>query len=314
MEFRCSSEASHMGCGTYPRATRLQDGSILGTHTEFHNGQNVIVTTKSTDDGVTWVPHGEVARGFGDVDNPFVLQRLDGNILCAFRNHTTNASGGNIHHRITICVSKDSGKEWKYLSTPEESPNPVRGLWEPFLRLAGDGSLQLYYSKELSPRDQDSILRISHDGGKTWGEAITFTGHDLVTRDGMLGIAELDGDLVAVFETDEDGIMHIKCVTSADDGKTWGNRQLVYRAGKWVAAAPQIANIGGVLVVTFQTDEDGEGMGLKCMVGTPGNWGLKAKLGCVGVWSGIMALDEKNALVMFDENGTCKARKITLKR
>ena len=30
----------------------------------------------------------------------------------------------------------------------------------------------------------------------------------------MLGLAELNGDLVAVFETDEDGIMHIKCVTS----------------------------------------------------------------------------------------------------
>jgi len=36
----------------------------------------------------------------------------------------------------------------------------------------------------------------------------------MVSRDGMLGLAELNGDLVAVFETDEDGIMHIKCVTS----------------------------------------------------------------------------------------------------
>jgi hypothetical protein len=36
----------------------------------------------------------------------------------------------------------------------------------------------------------------------------------MVTRDGMLGLAELDGELVAVFETDEDGIMHIKCVNS----------------------------------------------------------------------------------------------------
>jgi hypothetical protein len=100
----------------------------------------------------------------------------------------------------------------------------------------------------------------------------------------------------------------------ADDGKTWCNRQLVYRAGKWTAAAPQVANIGGVLVVTFQTDEDGEGMSLKCMVGKPGNWVLKVKLGAVGVWSGIMALDDRSALVMFDESGTCKARKITLKR
>ncbi|KAN0110690.1 glycoside hydrolase family 93 protein [Hyaloscypha variabilis] len=314
MEFICSSEPSHMGRGTFPRATRLQDGSILGTHTEFHDGENVIVTTKSTNNGNTWVPYGEVTRGFGDVDNPCVLQLPNGDILCVFRNHTTNSAGGHIHHRITVCVSADGGKKWKFLSMPDESSNPARGLWEPFLRLAKDGSLQLYYSKELSPSDQDSTLRISHDGGKTWGDESAFTGHDMVTRDGMLGLAELNGELVSVFETDEDGIMHIKCVTSPDDGKTWGNRQLVYRAGKWTAAAPQVANIGGVLVVTFQTDEDGEGMGLKCMVGKPGNWVLKVKLGAVGVWSGIMALDERSALVMFDESGTCKARKITLKR
>ena len=64
MEFTCSSEPSHMGRGTYPRATRLQDGSILGTHTEFQDWENVIVTTRSIDDGMTWVPHGEV-RNYG---------------------------------------------------------------------------------------------------------------------------------------------------------------------------------------------------------------------------------------------------------
>jgi len=56
----CSSDLCHMGHGTYPRATRLQDGSLLGTHTAFHNGENVIVITRSTDDGVTWSPFGEV--------------------------------------------------------------------------------------------------------------------------------------------------------------------------------------------------------------------------------------------------------------
>jgi hypothetical protein len=56
----CTTELCHMGHGTYPRATRLQDGSILGTHTAFQNGENVIVTTKSTDEGLSWSPFGEV--------------------------------------------------------------------------------------------------------------------------------------------------------------------------------------------------------------------------------------------------------------
>jgi hypothetical protein len=61
MENKRSEQPVHMGHGTYPRATRLQDGSILGTYTAFQNGQNVIVTTKSTDDGMTWSGLGEVS-------------------------------------------------------------------------------------------------------------------------------------------------------------------------------------------------------------------------------------------------------------
>ena len=49
-----------MADGTYPRATRLQDGSILGVHTSFQSGQNVIAAVRSTDNGVTWTFVGEV--------------------------------------------------------------------------------------------------------------------------------------------------------------------------------------------------------------------------------------------------------------
>lgn len=165
----CSTDICHMGYGTYPRATRLQDGSLLGTHTAFYNSENIIVTTKSTDDGMSWNPFGEVGciscwiplpiwntirepsskdeghlarhpserridaedkesswlisqvtRGVGDIDNPFLIQLQNGNVLCAFRNHSKNLDGSYLHHRITVCVSEDGGKAWKYLSTPEE--------------------------------------------------------------------------------------------------------------------------------------------------------------------------------------------------
>ena len=83
------------------------------------------------------------------------------------------------------------------------------------MRLAKDGSLQLYYSREKSPRDQDNIMRISHDQGKTWGDASVISGQGILARDGMVGVAEMAaGTLVAVFETDEDGVMHIKSVSS----------------------------------------------------------------------------------------------------
>ncbi|KAF4631021.1 hypothetical protein G7Y89_g7115 [Cudoniella acicularis] len=247
-EFACSSDLCHMGHGTYPRATRLNDGSLLGTHTALQNGENVIVTTRSTDEGLNWRGFGEVIRGVGDIDNPFVIQLQNGIVLCAFRNHSKNSDGGYVHFRITICVSEDGGRCWKYLSTAEESSHSEKGLWEPFMRLAKDGSLQLYYSRENGCHDQDSIQRISHDGGATWGEVIAFSGYGIIARDGMLGLVEFGNQLVAVFETDEEGPMHIKSVISPDDGKTWAHRQLIYRAPRGVAAAPQIANCGGVLI------------------------------------------------------------------
>ena len=47
-------------------------------------------------------------------------------------------------------------------------------------------------------------------------------------------------------------------ITSADDGKTWSNRRMVYASTGTgnSAGAPQVINVGGRLVVSFQTSED----------------------------------------------------------
>ena len=52
------------GPSTYPRCTRLADGSLLGTHTLFENGENVLAIVRSTDNGASWQAwgNGEAAR------------------------------------------------------------------------------------------------------------------------------------------------------------------------------------------------------------------------------------------------------------
>jgi hypothetical protein len=54
----------NIGWGTYPRAIKLQNGTFLGVHTTFAIGnegqENVIKIKKSTDEGTTWAPIGEV--------------------------------------------------------------------------------------------------------------------------------------------------------------------------------------------------------------------------------------------------------------
>ena len=182
------------GPGTYPRANSLSDpslpaGSIIGTYTAFQNGDNVLKIVMSTDGGASWKAVGEVTRGpsnANDIDNPFVLQIPSGRVLCAFRNHSKNPqTGAYLTFRITVTYSDDLGKTWKYLSTPSSDPGPVNGNWEPFLRNAQDGSLQLYYSRENSAADQDTLERFSSDGGKTWTNPKTISGAGITARDGM---------------------------------------------------------------------------------------------------------------------------------
>lgn len=319
------------GSGTYPRANRLSDGSLLGVYTAFSGGNNVITITKSTDDGASWQRLGIVTQGpsnANDIDNPYVLQLPTGRILCAFRNHSKDPSNGAYtYFRITVTYSDDKGKTWAYLSTASQDPGPINGNWEPFLRLAQDGSLQIYYSRENSAADQDTIERFSTDGGKTWSTPVTISGFGITSRDGMTGVTTVSGsNLVAVFESETNGIFSIQSITSADDGKTWSSiRHEVYGAvgtGN-SAGAPQIINLGGTLVVSFMTNEDAN-MGTngaytshtacKVVVSSDrGNtWGNKLTISPEqSSWPGLVVVDQKSFLALADHGGA-KAQRITL--
>jgi hypothetical protein len=129
-----TSRQDLMGEGTYPRATRLKDGWILGVHTSFQGDLNIIITVRSVDNGAAWSPVSEVClalsflqlqqcvvrqnhssgqqltRRVGDIDNPFILQLPNGRILCAFRNHSKDSSSGwYTYFRITLCYSDKRG-------------------------------------------------------------------------------------------------------------------------------------------------------------------------------------------------------------
>ena len=320
-----------MGAGTYPRANFLKDGSILGAYTAFENGNNVIRTVKSRDNGASWKPLGSVAQGpsnASDIDNPYVLQLPSGRVLCAYRNHSKNPSNGvYTFFRITVSASDDNGATWKYLSQPASDPGPVNGNWEPFLRNAKDGSLQIYYSRENAANDQDSLERFSTNGGATWTAANTISGAGITARDGMTGVTTLGGNkLICVFESETTGVFSIHSITSDDDGKSWGNRHTVYTPTNpnTSAGAPQVVNVGGTLAVSFITNEDSgitspspaytNDVAVKIVTSGDGGatWGNKITVGPVeSVWSGELDLDQRSFLVVFDHGGA-KAQKVTL--
>ncbi len=277
-----------------------------------------------------WQALGSVVSGpsnANDIDNPYILQLPSGKVLCAFRNHSKNPStGAYTYFRITISVSSDQGKTWTYLSTASADSGPVNGNWEPFLRNAQAG-LQIYYSRENSAQDQDTLERFSTDDGATWSAPQTISGTGITSRDGMTGVTTISGTtLIAVFETESTGLFTIASITSTDDGKTWGDRKTVYTPDSnfTSAGAPQIITVGGTLVVSFQTNEDSELSApapsyvsrttAKVITSADqgGTWGNKITVGgAVSVWPSLYTLDTASLLMMFDMGGA-KAQQISL--
>jgi hypothetical protein len=179
----------------------MNDGSMMAGYTAHEGSQSILCLSHSGDGGASWQHLGEVFRGdiaAHDIDNAMPLQLPNGRILYAYRNH--DRSGPRLEYdyfRISISYSDDGGRNFLYLSTVEEKvpvPNTASGLWEPYLRLARDGTLQCYYSAENNGGDQDGFMKYSHDGGATWSHWVAVSGGDRVSRDGMIGVAPIDND------------------------------------------------------------------------------------------------------------------------
>lgn len=310
--------------GTYPRAERLADGSLLGVYTHHGGGNTTITTVKSTDNGASWTPIGKIDEGptaTREIDNGYVHQLPNGKIVAGFRNHDKNPNGGFLHFRITVCGSEDGGVTWNFLSQAAEFGAGVLGDWEPFLQTALDGSLQIYYSHENALDDQDSLLRRSTDGGVTWTDAQTISGADVTARDGMLGVARIAEDSptkVAIFESGAGGFT-VHTVRSEDDGATWGDRSLVYAPADKSknAGAPQIIRVGSKLVASFGNNEAGGDWptgALEIMVSSDGgkSWADKMTVhDSPALWSGMVTLDDTSFLALYESGGTSYAQKLS---
>ncbi|KAI1475160.1 glycoside hydrolase family 93 protein [Daldinia eschscholtzii] len=304
----------------YIRVSFMNDGSLLGGYAARDGTQNVLRVVKSTNGGQSWEHLGEVFRGeiaTHDINNAMPLQLPNGRILYAYRNHDrTGADWHYTYFRISVSYSDDGGKTFKYLSTVEEHvPSGVNGLWEPFLRIARDGSLQCYYSAENSAGDQDNFMKYSTDGGATWSHWIAVSGGDKNSRDGMVGVAPIDnnGNLIAVFENTETGVFSVNYVLSHDDGRSWGERGRLYTArnGK-LAGAPQVYNVWGTLVASFMTNEDVEGTSgydgaqMKVITSVDGGktWSGSVVTGeAASHWPGIFNRDPTHFLALYSKDG-----------
>lgn len=271
---------------------------------------------------------GSTSRGNGTDQE----QHHQGRILYAYRNHdrslnnTLGVPDNYTFYRLSISASDDGGRSWAFLSNIDTraanngSAN-LNGLWEPFLRVAADGTtLQAYYSAENDAGDQDSLMRESSDGGRTWGFRRIVSGADRVrSRDGMTGVAKLgdggdDGDkkgLILFFETTESGRFDTRRVLSPDDGQTWPveTRERVYDPldeERQASAPAGVINVGGTLVAGFMTNEGTNSSGtvpgdfkVVSSVDDGETWSKSVLIAREAIWPGLYSLGRDKFLAMY---------------
>lgn len=168
----------------------MRQASASYTGNRIKTGKDHLVVAFSSEASVQFRSNHNCTR----LTTSITLCRCSGRALYAYRNH--DRTGTDLHYiyfRISVSYSNDEGKTFKYLSTVEEHvPNGFSGLWEPYLRLARDGTLQCYYSAENSESEQDNFMKYSKDGGQTWSHWVTVSGGDRLSRDGMVGVAPIE--------------------------------------------------------------------------------------------------------------------------
>ncbi|KAI0169931.1 Sialidase [Hypoxylon sp. FL1284] len=333
--------------GGYPRVLKLSDGGVLSVQTVPHvDGKTrSMQVSKSTDGAKTFQLFGEIIRSDDqDISNGVMLElpRDDSGeakrgppiLLAAYRKHDLNKAGKKTYYRITVSRSEDGGETWKELGNVyEKSAQDSNGLgvWEPFMRVAKDGSVQLTYSGEIARDNQETFQAVSRDGGESWTEPVNLRLHseDETMRDGMqsiVSVKDLENGadaLVLAMEVKKGKTVRVDYVVSYDDGMTWGNRSGIYDPQDETksAGAPWITNIGDSIVSIFMTDEDIEQV----------NWAKKAGVKVLfadgvenGVvnwtksplliskspssWPGITQLEENTVMATYGYKGSPRGR------
>ncbi|EED13454.1 BNR/Asp-box repeat domain protein [Talaromyces stipitatus ATCC 10500] len=306
--------------GTYIRLARLANGTILAGFTWREGGRmdalRILKISRSLDGGQSFHDFSEVYRGHGEIDNLHICEiSPDGHILAAFRNHDFghNRAGdlaGITHFRITVFESKDAGATWHYLSEAAEKSDPPLGIWEPFIRMGVQG---------------ERTMQVTSYNRANLVPTTLHRGIPRQIRDGMTGITQtIDAAtgqiaLVMVFETTRYAPhFNVEAVVSYDDGYTWHHRHQVYtpRRRGHNAGAPQITSFGdGSLAAVFMTDDDSaevkwiHNAAIKiCFAGPPCNgrivWSEPVEVSpASSFWPGIMALDQRTALVTYEHEG-----------
>nr|MDQ2687811.1 glycoside hydrolase [Armatimonadota bacterium] len=248
-------ETTHVANAGWGRMIPLKNGRWLCVNNLYPKPNSILQLEISTDKARTWAPLTTVGETGRNLDNGEIIQLADGTLRLTCRSVIDKRDpGANLSYHLPVYQSADGGKMWTFLSqidTNEQSNfqtgQPSQGLWEPHFYLLADGRLACAYatekhSIETPAYSQTCALKVSPDGGKTWGPEIPLAvqpgGGNL--RPGMPVVTRMaDGRFIAVYEIIGQGNGDVYQKTSPD-GVSWppglGTFVPGQHAGPWITS------------------------------------------------------------------------------
>jgi len=193
---------------------------------------------ESTDDGATWqfVAHAQDSVGVDPslcnmqwqphlTEMPRTQHGIEAGTVLLSASTLCRQGGQNM--RLRLFSSEDLGRSWDYVSQYDEAAMG-RPVWEPYLLILDDGTFVEFYSAETYKTEGYNQLlghKVSHDGGKTWGDFVFDTAiPGGVERPGMVIIDRLpDGRYIYSYEAVAGPVAGQVYVKFSDDGLDWGN-------------------------------------------------------------------------------------------
>ena len=270
--------ADPAGNNVYQLTTRYGDNPNCGDCPD-----PALVFRISVDGGATWNPDEFIFDSKRPQNDPMVEVGSDGAVYVAWLN--TYKPG------VTFLKSTDRGRSW---SRPVSFTGPGKSpKWNdrPVLAISRDGK-DVYVAFNAS----DSYVVASHDGGKTWGNAVKtnnderywFHNQGVVGPDGSVYFAAVD------FSQDYTGDQYVSVLRSADGGKTFTTTRVEtsaqmpdcsYSEGCYLgyfgsATGVAVDKVGKVMVAYTANDNNGNPMKLYVKTSTDGlAWSSRQEIG-----------------------------------
>ena len=176
-------------------AILLSNGNIMMLGIPFHTSgiSSSVYAAVSKDEGKSWEILAKIPDTVGTEKIEYCEAHLaelnDGTLVGAIRYQENDRSQ---YFTVYTTFSYDGGHTW----TPA-APTGICGSPPHLLKLAS-GELLLTYARRIAPYGQ--FARISHDGGKTWGDEITLDDNAPDWDEGYPSTAQLDdGSLITVY-------------------------------------------------------------------------------------------------------------------